>query len=115
MAMLMAVSFASCSKDTDPTSTDFFIGTYKGSISYSSGDKKISTDNGKVVVSKVGDSYSFHFDNSIPDLTGVKFERKDDHTYISIGSGLTGITISKSSLTMLVVKDGATWTANCSR
>ena len=45
----------------------------------------------------------------------VKFEKKGDHTLISLGSALKGITITKDKLTMLVIKDGNTWTANCTR
>jgi hypothetical protein len=63
----------------------------------------------------VGDTYSFAFSNSIPDITGVKFEKKDDNTYISIGTGVTGINITANSLKMLVVKGDETWTANCTR
>lgn len=115
VACFATFCFTSCSKDTDPAETDLFIGTYKGSISYSKDSESISTKDGSVIVSKVGDTYSFVFSDKIPSLTGIKFEKKSDNTYISIGSGLTGITIDKSSLHMLVVKDGATWTANCSR
>ena len=43
---LVAFSFASCSKNDDPADNDLFVGTYKGSISYSNGDEKKSADNG---------------------------------------------------------------------
>ncbi len=110
------LGLASCSKDTDPADVDVFLGKYNGSISYAkSGEETKTNSNGSVTVSKVGSTYNFIFSDGIPDLTGVKFEKKDDNTYISVGSGLTGITISANSLNMLVVKDGATWTANCSR
>lgn len=116
LATVLMIGVVSCSKDTDPADVDFFVGTYKGNISYLKigGDKKSIAD-GKVIVSKVGDTYHFAFSDEIPAITGVKFEKKDDNSYVSIGSGLTGITIKADKLTMLVAKDGATWTANCSR
>ncbi len=113
----MSITLASCSSDTDPADVDVFLGTYKGQIGYVnvSPAKNISANDGQVIVKKVGSSYSFYFNNDIPDLTGIKFEKKDDNTYVSIGTGLTGITISASKLNMLVVKGTETWTANCTR
>jgi hypothetical protein len=114
MLMITMTIMVSCKKDKDPATTDFFIGTYKGDISYTKDDTNISTK-GEITVSKVGESYNFYFGSNIPDITGVKFEKKGDNSYASIGSGLTGITIDASSLKMLVIKDGATWTADCKR
>jgi len=90
MLLIALTVMVSCKKDTDPADRDFFV-------------------------AKVGDSYNFIFGNNIPDINGVKFEKKDDNTYVSIGSGLTGITVTASSLNLLVVKDGQTWTANANR
>ncbi|WP_329904002.1 hypothetical protein [Porphyromonas pogonae] len=113
---LVAVAFVSCSKDTDPTEVDVFLGSYTGSISYIKGDKIIKPDSGKVTVAKAGSEYMFAFSDGIPDLKDVKFNKKDDHTWVGISSGMTGlITISKDKLVMAVTKDGAAWTANCSR
>lgn len=117
-SLLVAMSFSACSSDDDPADNDLFIGTYKGNISYVSlknPDSNVKPVEGKVVVTKAGNSYSFHFDHKIPDLKDVKFEKKGEHTLISIGSALKGITITKDKLTMLVIKDGNTWTANCTR
>lgn len=114
-ALFAAVTVSSCDKDTDPADKDFFIGTYSGHISYNDGETSISKDDGTINVVKVGDTYSFIFNGGIPDLKGVKFDKKSANTYVSIGTGLTGITITESSLTMLVSKDGKTWTANCKR
>ena len=116
LTSVLMMGLASCSKDTDPADVDLFLGKYNGNVSYLKvGGESKSNTNGSVTVSKVGSTYNFVFSDGIPALTGVKFEKKDDNTYVSIGSGLTGITITKSKLTMLVAKDGATWTANCSR
>lgn len=104
-----------CKKDTDPADKDFFVGTYKGSVSYNKDGNNITSSDGKVTVSKVGETYNFYFGNGIPDITGVKFEKSGDNSYVSIGSGVTGITINASTLKMLVSKDGATWTADCTR
>jgi len=117
MLMIAMTIIVSCKKDTDPATKDFFVGTYKGDVSYKKdGTSIVSADgDGKITVSKVGETYNFYFGSGIPDLTGVKFEKKGDNSYVSIGSGLTGITIDASTLKMLVIKDGATWTADCTR
>jgi len=113
MASLMFV--VSCDKDTDPAETDLFVGTYEGTITFNDDERTITDEDGRVTVTKVGDSYSFIFGSGIPDITGVRFERDDDNTYVSVGEGLTGIRITANSLNMLVTNDTGTWTADCSR
>jgi len=115
MLLIALTVMVSCKKDTDPADKDFFVGTYKGTVSYRNGETTINSSDGKVTVSKVGETYNFYFGNNIPDITGVKFEKTGDNSYVSIGSGLTGISIDASTLKMLVSKDGQTWTANCTR
>lgn len=115
MLLIALTVMVSCKKDTDPADKDFFVGTYKGTVSYRSGQTTINSSDGKVTVSKVGETYNFYFGNNIPDITGVKFEKTGDNSYVSVGSGLTGISIDASNLKILVVKDGQTWTANCTR
>jgi len=115
MLMIASVVMVSCKKDTDPADRDFFVGTYNGTVSYKNNQTTINSSDGKVTVSKVGDSYNFYFGSGIPDITGVKFEKSGDNSYVSVGSGLTGISIDASNLKMLVVKGGETWTANCTR
>ncbi|HAO27205.1 MAG TPA: hypothetical protein DCQ68_04975, partial [Chryseobacterium indologenes] len=92
MLVFAAVSFSSCSKDDDPTNNDFFAGTYKGKVSYNDGGStNISNDNGSVFVTKIasGTKYNFSFSNSIPDLNGIEFEQKGDHTLVMVGSSAT--------------------------
>eukprot|EP01012_Entosiphon_sulcatum_P002170 TRINITY_DN104279_c0_g1_i1.p1 TRINITY_DN104279_c0_g1~~TRINITY_DN104279_c0_g1_i1.p1 ORF type:complete len:125 (-),score=10.95 TRINITY_DN104279_c0_g1_i1:13-387(-) len=115
MLLIALTVMVSCKKDTDPADRDFFVGTYKGTVSYRSGETTINSSDGKVTVSKIGETYNFYFGNNIPDITGVKFEKTGDNSYVSIGSGLTGISIDASNLKILVSKDGQTWTANCTR
>jgi hypothetical protein len=115
MLLIALTVMVSCKKDTDPADRDFFVGTYKGTVSYRNGETTINSSDGKVTVSKVGETYNFYFGNNIPDITGVKFEKTGDNSYVSVGSGLTGISIDASNLKILVVKDGQTWTANCTR
>jgi len=115
MLLIALTVMVSCKKDTDPADKDFFVGTYKGTVSYRNGETTINSSDGKVTVSKVGETYNFYFGNNIPDITGVKFEKTGDNSYVSVGSGLTGISIDASNLKVLVVKDGQTWTANCTR
>lgn len=117
-ALLLSVGFAACSDDTDPAEAKVFTDVYKGKISYVNfkTDKKITANDGKVTVTKLGNSYSFFFNNGIPDLINIKFAKKDDNTFVSIGSdGLKGIKIDKSTLHILYVKGKETWTADCTR
>lgn len=116
--LLLSVGFAACSDDTDPAEAKVFTDVYKGKISYVNfkTDKKITANDGKVTVTKLGNSYSFFFNNGIPDLTNIKFSKQGDNTFVSIGSdGLKGIKIDKSTLHILYVKDKETWTADCTR
>ncbi len=114
--MVVSLLFVvSCSKDTDPADTDVFVGTYEGSISFTDGEETIIDEDGRVTVAKAGNSYSFIFGSGIPDLTDVRFERSSDNTYVSVGEGLTGITITASSLDIAVINSRGAWTADCSR
>lgn len=112
---IMMVTTVACSKDDDPADNDFFVGTYDGDISFNDGSETIIDDDGRVTVVKVGDSYSFDFGSGIPNIRGVKFQESGDNTYTSIGDGVTGITIDANSLTMLVINNEGTWTADCTR
>lgn len=115
LLIAMVIFTVGCSKDDDPADNDFFVGTYNGTITFNNGDETISDSDGRVTVVKVGDSYSFDFGSNIPNITGVKFQKKDDNTYISVGDGITGITVTASTLKMLVSNNTGTWTADCTR
>jgi len=115
MMISMAIFTVGCSKDDDPADNDFFVGTYNGNITFNNGSETITDSDGRVTVVKVGDSYSFDFGSNIPNITGVKFQKKDDNTYVSIGDGITGITVTASTLKMLVSNSKGTWTADCTR
>lgn len=113
---MMTAVFTACSKDDDPANNDLFVGTYKGNISYvkDGGDKK-SIENGKVTVIKTGNNYNFQFSDGIADLNGVEFE-KDANTAVSVGSTESKyIRINASTLKIAFAKDGAIWTADCTR
>ncbi|ATP55681.1 hypothetical protein CPT03_03955 [Pedobacter ginsengisoli] len=115
LLLIATTVMIACKKDTDPADKDFFVGTYRGSISYQKDDNTITSSEGKVTVSKVGETYNFFFGNNIPDIKGVKFEKSSDNNYVSVGSGVTGISINASTLKVLVSNNGATWTADCTR
>ncbi|MDR2236239.1 MAG: hypothetical protein LBE92_08955 [Chryseobacterium sp.] len=118
LVFFTALSFSSCSDDDDPVNNDFFAGTYKGSVSYTDGDTNINTNEGSVFVTKIasGTKYNFAFSNSIPDLNGVEFQQQGDHTLVMVGSNATSyIRIDNDELKILYIKDGKTWTANCTR
>ena len=114
---LSLVFFASCSKNDDPADNDLFVGTYKGSISYSNGEEKKSAENGSVTVVKTGNDYYFRFSDGIPDLKGVSFKKEGDNTLVNIDlkDGVKIIRINASSLNILYTTDGKTWTANAKR
>lgn len=115
MLLIALTVMVSCKKDTDPADRDFFVGTYNGTVSYRDGSTTINSSDGKVTVSKVGETYSFYFGSGIPDITGVRFQESGDNSYVSVGSGLTGISINASTLRILVSNNGKTWTADCKR
>lgn len=114
MLLIALTVMVSCKKDTDPADKDFFVGTYRGTVSYSKGDTQTNSTDGKVTVTKVNDTYSFFFGNNIPDITGVKFQ-ESGNTYVSVGTGVIGITIDASTLKIGVSNSNGTWTANCTR
>lgn len=107
----------SCSKDDDPADNDVFVGTYDGSIGYTNDGETISVDDGSVTVVKTGDDYYFRFSDGIPNLTGVEFEESDDNVLLNVDfeDGVQYVRVTASNLSILYSKDGATWTANCSR
>lgn len=121
LAILLVTVFtiSSCSKNDDPVNNDFFVGTYKGTISYDGPTNDVASTEGSVTVTKIasGTKYNFRFSNGIPDITGVEFEKKGDNIYFNIGSqdGINYIRIDAKTLKMLYIKDGSTWTANCTR
>lgn len=105
-----------CSKDDDPADNDLFVGTYKGNVSYTKEGENKSSDNGSITVVKTGSDYNFIFSDGIPDLTGVRFRKDGDNAVISIDEGeAKAIRITASSLIIGYAKDGAVWTANCTR
>ncbi|MNK47400.1 hypothetical protein D3C87_662100 [compost metagenome] len=107
--------FLACSKDDDPADNDLFVGTYDGNISYTSGSTSTSTETGKVTVVKTGNNYDFKFSNDIPDINGVEFQ-KNENEAVSVGSDVSKyIKITASTLRIAFTKDGAIWTANCTR
>lgn len=114
--MLFTILLASCSKNKGPQDSDFFIGTYKGAISYTTSSENQADENGSVTVVKGDNDYNFVFSGNIPDIKNISFEEEDDEYYISVGNSATSyIRVSKSKLVILYVEDGKTWTANCTR
>ena len=116
LLLIAGLAFVGCSKDDDPADNDLFVGTYRGSVSYTKEGENKSSDNGSVTVVKTGSDYNFVFSDGIPDLTGVRFRKDGDNAVISIEEGeAKAIRITASSLVIGYAKDGAVWTANCSR
>ncbi|MBU2905947.1 hypothetical protein QSE00_21350 [Arenibacter sp. M-2] len=112
-ALIIISLFTSCSKDNDPVDDNLFVGTYNGTVSYSNSEDstEISTDDGRVTLVKVGDSYNFDFSDGIPSLNGIKME-KNENLFISSDGA---IKIDEGTLLIAYSKDGETWGANCDR
>lgn len=105
---------AACSDDDDPKDNDLFVGTYKGKVSYTKSGTKISEKEGSVTVIKTGDKYTFKFSDDIPTLKSIKIKKGENKFDIGWGEGSL-ITIDAKSLKILMIKDGARWTADCKR
>ncbi|MFD1630285.1 hypothetical protein [Pseudopedobacter beijingensis] len=113
--LLISVIFAACSKKDDPADKDLFVGTYKGTVDYKAEGVSKHSDDGHVRVVKTGNNYYFVFSDDIPNLTGVEFE-KGENSVISIGSDEAKyIKVTANSLKIAYTKDGAIWTADCTR
>ncbi|WKW46239.1 hypothetical protein P3875_10740 [Myroides sp. JBRI-B21084] len=112
---LMVFVVTACSIDDDPANNDFFIGKYNGNVSYNDANVNKQNNNGSVQVVKVGNTYNFLFSDEIPDITGVEIQ-KNENSAVMIGSTTTHyIKINANNLTILFLKDGATWTADANR
>ncbi|WDF70080.1 hypothetical protein PQ465_06795 [Sphingobacterium oryzagri] len=118
LLLVTVFAFSACSKDDDPADNDLFIGTYDGSVGFSStndGEADVSSSDGSVTVSKVGDNYTFNFSNGIPTLSNIAMEKGDNNTIV-IGNGMAGtIRVTASSLNILYTRDGRSWSADCDR
>ena len=113
VVFFMTAIMVSCSKDNDPVDDNVFVGTYRGSVSYSDSDSNtnISTDDGRVTLVKVGDNYNFDFSDGIPSLTGIKID-KNENIFVSSDGG---ITIDEGNLIIAYTKDSEVWGADCNR
>lgn len=105
--------FFSCSKENDPTDDNLFVGTYDGSVSYThrGENTNISTDNGRVTLVKVGDSYNFDFSDGIPSLKGIKMEKNQNLLINTAGT----IKIDERNLTIAYTEGDETWGADGTR
>lgn len=119
LGMFGLILFAvSCGKNTDPSKSDLFVGTYDGTVSYSDSDDKVNSDDSSVTVAKVGSKYNFNFNKSgILMLKGVEFKEEGKNSLINLDfkEGLNVIKIDESSLYILYTKDGKKWTAEAKR
>src|SRR5690606_41383976 len=81
---MATVLIASCSKDNDPVDDDLFVGTYKGTVTYTDpgSSTNITTKAGRVTLVTVGDTYNFDSSDGIPGPEGIQME-KDESVFIS--------------------------------
>ena len=121
MSLLFLAFFtlSSCSKDDDPTDNDLFVGTYEGDISYANfSDPESNVENGpgKVTVTKLGgDNYSFSIDRDIPGLDNITMTKGDNNTIFFNEDEIGAITISESTLSLSILRDGQKWSADANR
>jgi hypothetical protein len=110
---LMTALITSCSKDNDPADDNLFVGTYNGSVSYSESESEtdISTNDGRVTVVKVGDTYRFDFSDGIPSINGLKMEKNQNVLVNSSGT----IKIDEGELIIAFTEGDEIWGANCTR
>lgn len=108
------IVLTSCSKDDDPKDNDLFIGTYKGKVSYTSGDETKSNNDGSVTVVKAGDKYTFNFSDGIPSIKNKEIKKGENDFTLDWDEGSI-ITIDESNLTINMIKDGQFWSASCKR
>ena len=119
LSLLAIVGFgvlvlASCSKDDDPKDNDLFVGTYKGKVSYTKSGETKSSDNGSVIVSKIGDKYTFNFSDGIPSIKNKEIKKGENSFTLDWDEGSI-ITIDESNLNIKMIKDSEAWSANCKR
>lgn len=113
--VLFAVS---CGKNTDPSKSDLFVGTYDGTVSYVDNDDDIKSDESSVTVVKVGNKYNFKFNKSgIPMLKGIEFKEEGKNSLVNLDfeEGVNVIKIDESNLYILYSKDGQKWSAKTKR
>lgn len=113
--LALPLLFSACSKDDDPADNDIFVGTYNGKTTYISGSTSINNETGKVTVVKTGNNYDFKFSDNIPDLNGIEFNRNENEAFWIGSNESTYIRITANSLRIYYLKDGASWSANCTR
>lgn len=113
MLFLGITLMASCSKDNDPSDDNLFVGTYNGTVSYADPDSEttIKTDDGRVTLVKVDNSYNFDFSDGIPSLKGIKMEKNQNTLISSDGT----ISIDEGTLIIAYTKGGEIWGADCTR
>lgn len=115
---VLLTAFTACSKDDDPADNDLFIGKYEGTISFTNLDddtKNVSSTEGTVTVTKIGNDYNFAFSNGIENINGVKFE-KNENVLVNVGSTESAlIRINAGKLTIAFTKDNKIWTADADR
>lgn len=113
--ILSTLMLTACSKDDDPADNNLFIGTYNGTLTYTGDGDNKSTNDGKVTVTKVGNTYNFAFSDGIPNINGIEME-KGDNSVVSVGGDAAKyIKITSSKLTIAYTTDGKIWSANCTR
>lgn len=117
VVLFASLVFSACSKDDDPADNRFFVGTYKGRVTYDGAGTDVDNSNGSVTVVKDGSAttYSFKFSDGIPDINNVEFRQSGDNTWVSVGELAGFINVNNQNLKISVTKNGNVWTADCNR
>lgn len=118
IAVTAAFVFAACSKDDDPSDNDLFLGKYEGNVGYinlEDSDENVDVDNGSVTVRKVGANYTFDFSDGIPTLGDITMKKGENNSIIIEDDSFGIISIDESNLNISYIREGRTWSANCTR
>lgn len=114
-------AFSSCDKNTAPTDNWSFVGTYEGSVKFldinlKPGDTNVVSKTAtKCTVLKTGDTYTFSFNEKVPDIVGLKF-KKDKDSFLSLSDTEVGaIKVTKDNLTIAFKNEKGSWAGSMKR
>jgi VCBS repeat-containing protein len=107
---VLILTVFSCKKDVKLPSDA--VTTYVGSLAYTPTiGSPIANTAGTATISGSKGNYSVSFSNSVPSLTGLKFDKESGGSYAtqSEDGSTTGITINDKSFNIAVVKSDGQW------
>jgi hypothetical protein len=112
LTIATAIGASSCKKQK--LSNEVYFGTFKGKLAYADeSGRYVSINKGTAVISGNKNNYTITFNNSVPKIEGVAFEKTASSTYQvtktkNAGSG--GIVVTDETLRVSIIGyRGSTW------